>query len=530
MNVPANPEPTKTVPSVLATMTKNSVANLFRSGSAWVIVLFLPPLLVHAMDKSAYGVWLLLLQLAAYISIFDGGIQLAVSRYVARAEELKDHGHLARLLSSAGMLLIVSGVLTILLFVLVSWRLTDIFRDIPASIAHSAREALLVIGTSLALTLPFSVVAGFFLGRQKNEIPALAAIFGKFTGALGIAWAAYHHQGLLAMAIWIGFGNLMQCLIYLISWNREENRAKLRPSLVEVAMVRKFLVFCSAMFVTQFSMILITGLDLPIVAAFDFRSVAYYGVASILSNALTVPHGAIVSTLLPVAAGISAGDDPQRLGQTLVKTTRVGTAVLILITLPLSLLMPLVLRVWVGPDYAAHSLFIAETLVLAQFARLTLFPYAIIGFAAGQQHRMLVAALGEAIVNLICSLALVQVIGARGVALGTLIGAVVGVCLHLTVSLSKTDRIQTSRSELIRLGILKPLAFAVPFVICTILVARFLSPIFHVLLVASAEIALSALLWRFSFDSNERKQLLGVFLHFAAVLGKTLPRRVLGSS
>jgi hypothetical protein len=67
-------------------------------------------------------------------------------------------------------------------------------------------------------------------------------------------------------------------------------------------------------------------------------------------------------------------------------------------------------------------------------------------------------------------------------------------------------------------------------VICTILVARFLSPIFHVLLVASAEIALSALLWRFSFDSNERKQLLGVFLHFAAVLGKTLPRRVLGSS
>jgi O-antigen/teichoic acid export membrane protein len=428
------------------------------------------------------------------------------------------------------MFLIAASLLTILLLAFVSWHLTSIFRDIPASIAPSAREALLVVGASLALTLPFSVLAGFFLGHQKNEIPALAVIFGKFAGALGISWAAYHHQGLLAMAIWVGIGNLIQCLIYVVLWNKEENRAKLRPSLVEGAMAREFVVFCSAMFVSQFSMILITGLDMPIVAAFDFRSVAYYGVASILSNALTVPHGAIVSTLLPVAAGISAGDDPQRLGQTLVKTTRVATAVLILITLPLLLLMPLVLRIWVGPDYATHSLLLAETLVVAQFARLTMLPYAIIGFAAGQQHRMLVAAFGEAIVNLISSVALVQVIGARGVALGTLIGAVVSVWLHLTVSLTKTDRIQANRSELIRLGILKPLAFAVPFVICTLLVARFLSPLLYVLLVGSAEIAVFALLWRFNFDSSERKQLLGVFLHFADVLRRRLPHWALRNS
>ena len=36
---------------VLATMTRNSVANLFRAGSSWIIVLFLPPLLVRVMDK-----------------------------------------------------------------------------------------------------------------------------------------------------------------------------------------------------------------------------------------------------------------------------------------------------------------------------------------------------------------------------------------------------------------------------------------------------------------------------------------------
>jgi O-antigen/teichoic acid export membrane protein len=510
-------------PNVLATMAKNSVANLVRTGSAWLIVLFLPPLLVRVMDKPAYGVWLLLLQLAAYITMFDGGIQIVVARYVARAEGLQDRDYLSRFLSSVGMLLIVTSLVTILIFGLASWNLTDLFRDIPPSIALSARQALMVIGTSLALTLPFSVLAGFFVGRQRYEIPAFAASLGKFAGALGTAWAAYHRQGLLAMAIWVGIGNIAQCLIYLVFWWRETNRSLLHSSSVQGALAKEFFFFSSAMFVSQFSVILITGLDMPIVAAFDFRSAAYYGVAAILSNVLAVPHGAITNTLLPVAAGISAGNDPIRLGQVLLKTTRFATAILCFITLPLLLLMPLFLRIWVGKDYATHTLLLGEILVVAQLFRLTMLPYAMIGFAGGQQRRMLVSPLTEGLVNLLCSIALVQVIGARGVALGTLIGALVGVWLHLTVSLRRTDCVQVNRAQLIWHGILKPLGFTLPFMCCAVFFPWLSSPTLDILVVASAELALFALFWKFIFDVNERAQVIGVLRHFAAISTRLLP-------
>jgi O-antigen/teichoic acid export membrane protein len=490
--------------NVIASVTKNSLANLFRVGSSWIITLFLPPLLIRVMDKPAYAVWLLLLQLAAYITFFDGGIQMAIARYVARHQALGARDNLARTLSSVGFILILSSLISILIVALASWQLTSVFRSIPVGISSSARLALFVVGTSFALNLPFSVLAGFFVGRQQYEIGAFAISTGKFAGALGSGWAAYRHEGLLIMAIWIAAGNLIQALIYSFFWKRSETQGLLRPSWVERTVAREFVIFCSAMLVSQFSAILITGMDMPVVAAFDFRSAAYYGIASVLSNILAVPHGAVVSSLLPVAAEISASEDPGRLGQVLLRTTRFGTSVLCLITLPLFLLLPLFLKVWVGADYAAHSLLLGEILIVAQFIRLTMYPYALVGFVGGQQHRMLISPLAEGISNLVCSLVLVQVMGARGVALGTLIGAVVGVWLHFTVSMKRTDCIRIRRSKLLAQGIMKPLALTLPFLFLGFLYGRFHLPLFKVSLTAVAECALFFLFWKFIFDDAER--------------------------
>jgi O-antigen/teichoic acid export membrane protein len=85
-------------PVILLTMARNAMANLFRMGSSWIIILFLPPLLVRVLDKPTYGVWVLLLQMAAYVTLFDLGIQMAVARFVARADSLRDRDYMARIL------------------------------------------------------------------------------------------------------------------------------------------------------------------------------------------------------------------------------------------------------------------------------------------------------------------------------------------------------------------------------------------------------------------------------------------------
>lgn len=479
--------------------------------ASWIVVLLLPPLLVRVLDKPTYATWVLILQLGAYVTLVDTGLQSAIGRFVARAEELRDRRSMGHALSSAGLILMVAAVVAAGVTLICSSQLNHLFHGIPGSIARGARESMLVIGVSLAISLPFSTFAGAFLGLQMNHVNAVAGGVGKLAGAAGAAWAAWHRQGLLAMSLWIGGGNLVQSAIYLAWWQRLRIQGMLRRAFMTNAAVREFSRFCAAMFAVQLASLLITGMDMPVVAAFDFRAAAYYAVAATVSNMLIVPHSAIVTTLVPVASGLSATEPPERLGQIVIKTTRYASAILCLLTLPLLFALYPFLHLWVGADYAQHALPLAMVLIVAQFIRLTLLPYASIGFGAGQQERMLVSPLVEGLVNLACSVAGAWLWGALGVAVGTLIGALVGALLHFINSMPRTDSLRFSRQSLLFSGIMRPAACCVPALLLMAWALRKISAMPEELgFAAIGELLAAIMLWRANFSRDERGEMVAL--------------------
>jgi O-antigen/teichoic acid export membrane protein len=505
---------------ILAVIARNSVANLVKMAILSLTAFLLPPLLVRVLDKPSYATWLLILQIGTYVALFDATIQTAISRFVARAHELRDHHNLAEMLSSAGVINLCGGVFTALVTILGYWQLHRIFPSIPSSISNDARTALLVFGFSLAISLPFSTVAGAFLGFQMNQVNALAGSVGRLAGAAGAAWAAYRHHHLYVMAAWMASGNLLQAVLFLLAWLQLKRPGLLRWTLVTRAAMREFAYFSYALFAMQFGSILISGLDLPIVAMFDFRSAAYYAIAATASNMLSVPQTAVVSTLIPVASGISAAQDSRRLGQAVLKTTRYAVAILCLLALPLLLGMHPFLRIWVGSDYAQHAVPMAYLLVVAQFVRLTFMPYVTIGFGAGQPDRMLISPLGEGVVNLAFSLLGAYFLGAIGVALGTLIGAFAGILLHIFCSMPKTDSMSFSRGRFILSGILRPVACYLAVLLPALLIIRRESNLAAQLaIVGVTELFVFAALWIFNFTAPERAEIVGLLTRKQMALG-----------
>jgi O-antigen/teichoic acid export membrane protein len=72
----------------------------------------------------------------------------------------------------------------------------------------------------------------------------------------------------------------------------------------------------------------------------------------------------------------------------------------------------------------------------------------------------------EGVVNLVTSIALARHMGALGVALGTLLGAVAGVAVHFGVSMRYTQSsLAVRRLDLLANGMLRSLAIAVPSVL-----------------------------------------------------------------
>ncbi len=492
--------------SALGSVLRNSAANFVRIGASWGVALILPPLLVRVLVKPAYASWILILQVSAYVGFFDAGIQNAVGRFTARAVGMQDREYMGRMLGAASVVNWVLAGLTAISTLLGFWLLPRVFVQIPPSIVSQSQYALLIVGLSLAAGLPFSTRAGAFFGLQMNHVNALAGGAGKIAGAMGAAWAAYHHQGLIVMALWIGFGYAVQSAIYAVAFRRLSETGPIRFANVDSSAMREFMHFCYALIVTQFGALLITGLDMPIVAKFDFHNAAYYAIAASAANLLVVPHGAILSTFIPIASGIHATSSPDRLGQIVIKITRLSNCVLGAMVLFLIFVMPMLLRLWVGKDYGSNALNFALILTVAQFVRLSLASYANVGFAAGQQDRMLISPLAEGLVNLACSLCGILLWGAIGVAYGTLIGAFAGILLHFVNSMKRTDAMKFDRRELLVRGILQPvLCFAPSALLLTFVMKRLASPVAQVALVCAGEVLALAIVWSVVLTRAERR-------------------------
>jgi O-antigen/teichoic acid export membrane protein len=488
----------------LARLARNSLANLLRLGASWVIVLAVPPLLVRLLDPSSYATWMLVLQLGAYATLFDGGLQLAVGRFVARARP-GDWQHLGEVLSSAAVLMLVGGAFMAAFTFGAAFHLGRFFHSIPQAILPQARDALLLVGGSLSVAFPFSVLAGLYLGLEQNHVNAVAGSLSRIAGAAGTVWAAFHHQGLVLMAAWTAAGTLAQPAIFVLASRHFSLRSILGTRLVKFQATTEFAKFCSAMVLSQLSMLLITGLDLPIVAAYDFPNASYYALAAILGNVLAVPQGAILSTMVPTLSSMSAVQSSDHLGRVLVRSSRVATAMLAAVAVPLMAGMPVLLHLWVGANYAQHSLLLGEVLVAAQVVRLTLMPYALIGFSAGEQNRMLVSPVAESIVNLACSLVLVRWIGALGVAVGTLIGAFLGVAVHFWNSMPRTRSITFSRSKLLCDAILQPIGMALlPAAILAVVLPHVPSVGVKMVLLSLSFATLIAVYWKWQLQPEDR--------------------------
>jgi O-antigen/teichoic acid export membrane protein len=457
------------------------------------------------MDSSSYATWMLILQLGAYATLFEAAIQMATARFVAYAEVLGDRRLLGNMVTSSAVLLTAMGTLVLLAITVACWKLGTFFPSIPSAILPQAQHALMITAASLAVCLPCSALAGMYIGLQRNEVPAAIGGTARLVGAAGATWAAKHHQGLIVMAVWAAAGTLLQPMLYLLVPSRSKWRPFLKLAHIGKKSIIEFGRFCSATLASQFGTLLISGLDLPIVAAFDFPSLAYYSVATTFSNMLVVPYGAIVSTIMPLAAGIVGEDEEQRRGAALIRSSHLANALLCLMAMPVMLGMHNFLSLWVGRDYASHALSIGLILVGAQTIRLTLVPYALLGFSAGQQSRMLVSPFAEGVVNLLLSLILVRWMGAIGVAVGTLCGAIVGIAVHFTVSMPRTDSILFSRSGLMLQTILSPALYTLPIAGAAFLLLRFASTTAQEYLpLAIAEVALGSAFWLFYLAPDER--------------------------
>jgi O-antigen/teichoic acid export membrane protein len=456
-------------------LVKNAIANLCRGGTAAVIALVLPAILVRHMTATNYAVWVLVLQVVAYIGYLDFGLQTAIGRYVAFASEKGDATWRDGIFSTAFAALAVASFLGILVVVIVLLAVHRIFPSVPPAFVAPMRICMMIVGISTALGLPASAWNGVFVGLQRYEVVAITVGAGKLLTAAGLAISAFTGKSLFFMAMTVAAANLITYIAQFVMMRSLAPEVKFRRELITRKMAGELWGYCASLSVWSFAMLLVSGVDILLVGRFQFNAVTPYSVSATLVAFIAGVQNAIFGVIMPHAAGLSAREDSASLGGLLIAATRVGTLLLLLTGLPLIVFAAPLIKLWIGSQFASEGGKILIVLIVANVVRLTGAPYASILLGTGQQKLIVVSPLMEGVSNFIASILLGMKFGAIGVAEGTLIGAFVGVGANVFYNVARTKEcISVSRWDYLR-SIAVPGLCAAP-VCCALLSQKYIRP------------------------------------------------------
>jgi O-antigen/teichoic acid export membrane protein len=441
---------------------KNAFANVVRGSASALVALLLPPFLTRSMSEDAYGAWALVLQLSAYVGYLDFGIQTAVGRFVAHANERGDPEYRDKIVSTSLAILTVSGVLAWTGALAVAVLMPELFHKLPADLVHDVRVATILVAGSMAVGLPASVYNGIFVGLQRNEIPAVIIGASRLTGAALVLVIVRRGGSLAQLGAATAIVNLCSYLLQYLMYRRIAPDMRLSPRLISKPAAFELIDYCLSMTVWSAALLLVTGLDLTIVGIYRFREVAYYAIAATIVTFIGGLYSALFSPMIPVAAIMHARGDAVGLGRMVLVTTRYGILLLLFTGLPLVFGAVPILKLWVGPVYALNARVLVQVLVTANIIRLSVTPYVVAMIGSGEQRLVILTPILEGITNLIVSMIAGYYLGALGVAIGTLVGAFVGAGGNLLYNMRRTVAIRFSVTEYALNSLLRPLVCALP--------------------------------------------------------------------
>jgi len=491
-------------------LVKNAAANVVRGGAAAMVALVLPPFLARLMPADSYGAWLLILQVSAYVGYLDFGIQTAVGRFVAHANERGDAEYRDRLVSTSFAALSAAGILAFGGSIGIAAELPHIFRQMPSYLVGEARIALVLVASSLAIGLPTSVFNGIFIGLQRYEVPAAVIGGSRIVSGVCMILVLHHGGGLVSMGIAVATVNVASYVIQYLLYRCLGNGTRISPRLVSLAASHELFKYCLSLTIWSFATLMVTGLDITLVGFFDFRSVAYYAVPATLITFILGLQNAIFGTLIPVAAVLEARDSSSDLGAILVSSTRYGMFLLFASGVPLLIAARPILSTWVGLEYGIHASVILRVLVIANIIRLSAVPYAMLLIGTGQQRFVMVSPLVEGFSNLVVSLIAGALWGAVGVAVGTLVGSTIGILCNFVYNLPRSTRIAVTRLNYFTEGYLRPLICFSPFLLVYVLRQRFAisSTAAEIRIMLLAMILTLVGVWKLGLLTDERRNVL----------------------
>jgi O-antigen/teichoic acid export membrane protein len=402
-------------------IARSVLSNWFATAATLAVGFFLAPFIVHRLGNVAYGVWVLALSSVNYLTLLDLGMRSSVLRFVSKGHTTRDHEGASEMLSAALWVRLQISALVLILSGVLAAVFPLIFR-VPSALAHDAREAILVIGLTTAVTMSVGVLGGVLSALNRYDLQSYVTLTQLVIRVSGVVLVLRTGHGIVAIAFCELFTSVVgnSLLAYIARKIYPELKVRLKKPRWEV--LRQIWSYSFYVFIISVAMQVVYQTDNLVVGAFVSASaVTFYSIGSSLCRYTDQFVGAMTMTFVPAASAYEAGGDTAGLKSLFYNGTRAT------MTLSLPILITLIIRggsfigLWMGTEYSRTSGIVLAILAIGIMASLKDNPAGAIAYGVEKHKTLAKWSAGEAVANLTLSVLLARRFGLYGVAVGTLV-------------------------------------------------------------------------------------------------------------
>jgi O-antigen/teichoic acid export membrane protein len=416
-------------------LSRNVLANWAAMGFSIVATFFITPIVVGALQKELYGVWSFLNGLLVYSDLLYLGLGAALIRSVAAHRAYDHQAGVNRVASAVLSIYLVAGLLCFSAFGFLSPFVPRFFAHplVSADAESAASYACMLLGVQLLASFAGSAFSGVLYGLDRLDLVGFIRILTLVGRTIAIVALIDGPSPLVVLATVMAVGAIFEtaglaCLAFLVE--RRLAIALVVPTREEL---RALYGFGLQSFVVIFAMTLISYTDTTVIGVvIGAASVALYSLPLQLVEYIRIAAGGVSGVWFPRLTVMSERGDVEGLRTAYLTITRVTMFLATFFAANILFLGAPFLSLWVGPEFGRNIQWIIACLSSATLLHI----FAItgpMGFyqAMGTLRVPAVVLLLEALANLVLSLVLASRLGILGVAVGTLVPAIVVGCLVL---------------------------------------------------------------------------------------------------
>jgi O-antigen/teichoic acid export membrane protein len=395
------------IDDVKGNIWRNAASNYVCLGLRLVLGLLMFRMLYRELTKEEFGFWALLWSVFGYGVLLDFGFGFTAQKRVAELSVHRAWGQLSQVLSTIFYSYVGVAAALILVGAFGSHLLISLFRVSPQN--HEAfREILVYFFCGLGLAFPLGLFPEMLRGQQRIALANIIFSAGMITNFILLAVAIRYHWGLKAIFLTAILCTFVPDLICGFFAMQRLTGVQIRPRHFSRRMVRETMSFSLFAYVTTVSNVLLGKTDqLIISSAIAISAIAVYQAGAKVAEMFASVSQQLPDTLSPAAAHLHARGDRQVLQQLLVNGTRFTVMLATPLYLVCAFYMEGLLKLLTG-ETVETTFWVGQVLLFWSYT--TIVTQSVskrIYMMCGHERRLMLLGVGEALLNLALSVALV---------------------------------------------------------------------------------------------------------------------------